>query len=106
MTERLSGDLGLVQEVVDSALRDLPGEVENVAAAITAKDAPEVDHHLHIIQGIAANLAAPKLQQETCRMADWLETIGLDSIETRLPTLRAAAHELCERLQRELSPAT
>lgn len=60
--DRIDGDVDLLKEVIEIFLKDTPGLLADLYAAIRSGNARAVERAAHTLKGTAANISAKKLQ--------------------------------------------
>jgi len=107
LLNRLSGDAGLMTDVIRLFLRDCPTHLAAISVAVTARDAEALREAAHALKGAAGNLSATRL----FAAADVLERIGvasrMDAAEGAWRQLSVEASQLMDLLRgTTLPPAT
>ena len=99
LLNRLSGDAGLMTEVIRVFLRDCPTRLAAISSAVSARDAEALRAAAHALKGAAGNLSATRL----FAAADVLERIGvasrMDAAEGAWRQLSVEASQLMDLLR-------
>lgn len=92
--ENLGGDPELYQELFDFFLELVPGQLDDLEAAVRAGDVPGVDLQAHAMKGGAANVGAVRMV-EASRALEMLAKAGrLDGAEELFGRIRAEFDDL------------
>ena len=87
----VDGDPGLLAELADEFLSQLPGRLAALRGAVDGGDAPQIERVAHALRGALAALAA----QPACEQAHELERLGrAGCLETVAAVLRGLEQEL------------
>ncbi len=95
--ERVGGDAGLVREVLDLFMDNMPEQMDGLRRAISAGDVQEAMLYAHTVKGMAANISAGPLcatasaAEKAAREGDLSPLAALaERMELELEALRAA----------------
>jgi HPt (histidine-containing phosphotransfer) domain-containing protein len=92
--ERLDGEMALMEELLGMFLSEAPRRIEELSAAISARDAAAVQRVAHLLKGASANLCAERTAEvsynleEAARSGDW------EAVVEHFRALRQAVAEL------------
>jgi two-component system sensor histidine kinase/response regulator len=91
LLERVGGDTGALTELIDVFLADAPALLNQINAAIDAKDARALRVAAHTLKGAVSNFAAPSATEAAARLQRIGEGGDLDAA-------RATSHDLGREL--------
>ncbi len=92
--ERLDGETALMEELLGMFLTEAPRRIEELSAAISARDAAAVQRVAHLLKGASANLCAERTAgvsyhlEQAARSGDW------EAVDEHFQALRQALAEL------------
>lgn len=66
--ERLGDDLELLQELWEDFARQAPADLDQLRAALSAKDPERLQHRAHSLKGVSAAIGAERLQQAAAKL--------------------------------------
>lgn len=96
--DRLLHDDDLKQDVTDTFLEEMPGEIARLKSLVTARDLPQSTVQAHKIKGAAANVSGRALSAHALAMEQAGKAGDLDSMRGALPELERRFAQLRERL--------
>ena len=85
--ERLDNDLDFVTEIVDEALENLLGQLNEVRELCQGNDTDTLRRVAHTIKGVAANISTDDLRDIACRIEAAAKDEDMESARKLLPEL-------------------
>ena len=101
-SRRLMDDQGLMQQVAQNFVKDIPQQLDNLQQAIAARDMTVIAGLAHKIKGAAANLAANHMSTLAMQMELAAKDGTLSAPEQEYQALVAAYQQLSDILQQKL----
>ena len=98
--ERMDGDSGLLRDLLEMLLADLPGQIAAMRGALQSGNAPALVAAAHNVTGSAGNLSALALQQLTQQVVQAGRANTLAPVSDLLVRIEAAEVRLREALTR------
>ena len=100
--DRLGGDVELFNEFVQIFFEDSPALLENVFAAVDAKDHDAVSKSAHALKGLVSNFGA----KSCCELALEFELAGKNGCSETMVDQKENMQRLYDQLCRELKALT
>jgi len=97
-------DAGLLAEVIDVSLEELPRQVEALRQAIGHRDAPTAQRLAHTLKGTAGTLGATQLHQAAYAVEHAAEDADMARAGDELGGLRSLVIRLCSELDAYRAP--
>jgi signal transduction histidine kinase/CheY-like chemotaxis protein/HPt (histidine-containing phosphotransfer) domain-containing protein len=101
MLERLGNNPELLQEIMKMALDDFPLRLELLREALKTGDRMSMKRVAHTIKGMAANLAAPRLQQTAGQLENQTAETAFERLQVVAAAVEEQITELMERIQKK-----
>jgi CheY-like chemotaxis protein len=101
-----AGDTVLLDELIDLYLRDGPGRVEAIVAAVARGDTREITRCAHLLKGSSANLSARLVREISGAIEARAREGSIEGLGELCDRLRAAFEATATRLRAERSPIT
>lgn len=97
--ERLGGDVGLLRQMGEMYIEDIPGLLQELKSALQRQDAEEVTRSAHSISGLSSTFEA----KQCCAVARSIEDAGkrkdLETAGELIPILQGEIDQVCQALK-------
>jgi two-component system, sensor histidine kinase and response regulator len=104
--DRLMGDKGLIEQIVQTALEDFPHQLDQLKDRLAAQDLETSGRQLHSLKGAAANIGAESLRSLAEQMEQAAKRGDLRSLENSMETLKIEFEKLKNDMNRYLDSQT